>query len=126
MHYEEDLKKKRERDKEEEAQKVQDKGKDAKGKDAKDKGGKDKKADAKKDDKQKGGNENIAKAEKQVIRDYKPIGMFKQTSFKELTFTRNISGELIETKVSQMLNEDVPDILQLYTKDKEQFISNSV
>lgn len=88
MKYEDDLKKKRERDKEEEAQKAQEKGKDAKGKDAKDKGGKDKKADAKKDDKAKVGNENIAKAEKVVIRDYKPIGMFKDTTFKELVFTR--------------------------------------
>jgi hypothetical protein len=76
MKYEDDVKKKRERDKEEEALKAQEKGKDAKGKDAKDKGGKDKKADPKKDDKAKVGNENIAKAEKQVIRDYKPIGMF--------------------------------------------------
>jgi len=25
-----------------------------------------------------------------------------------------------------MLNDDVPDILKVYTKDKEQFISNSV
>lgn len=69
MHYEQDLKKKREKEKEDELLKAQDKGKDAKGKDAKDKGGKDKKADAKKDEKAKGGNENYTKLEKQVIRD---------------------------------------------------------